>query len=235
MTEIVERFVYKKLSEVTQTGESAVKPYLNPDEAGVVAYSAELAVLDGSGNLDLGAGNLVLTSGDLTLTAGNLTVTNGTVTHTAGNHTITAGDLGISAGDINLTGDLVQTGNIDLTGNLDMNAGQLFNYTETVVTDSQAAAYAVDFAAGGVVALTLTGNVAITFSNIPATHSARVRLLLIQDGVGSHAPTWPATVKWGGGAAITLTGTAGSEDAVDLWTVGGVVYAEEVDKAYATV
>jgi len=41
-------------------------------------------------------------------------------------------------------------------------------------------------------------------------------LTLIQDGTGGRTVTWPATVKWPGGVAPTLTTTANARDKVAL-------------------
>lgn len=55
------------------------------------------------------------------------------------------------------------------------------------------------------------GNATFTFSNPPPAGSL-VTIVLVQDGTGSRTATWPASVKWGGGAAPTLTTTASKRD-----------------------
>ena len=48
-----------------------------------------------------------------------------------------------------------------------------------------------------------------TFSNpIASDDSTSFTLILTQDGTGSRAVTWPASVDWAGGTAPTLTTTA---------------------------
>ena len=60
---------------------------------------------------------------------------------------------------------------------------------------------------------TLTGNVTYTLSN-PVTGG--VYTILIFTGAGSFTVTWPATVKWSGGTAPTITVTAARMDLVVL-------------------
>jgi hypothetical protein len=43
---------------------------------------------------------------------------------------------------------------------------------------------------------------------------------LIQGGSGSYTITWPASVKWSGGTAPTLTTTVGKTDIVTLFHDG---------------
>lgn len=61
--------------------------------------------------------------------------------------------------------------------------------------------------------LTLTANCTITLS-APVAGTEYI-LYLLQDGVGSRTVTWP-TIKWQGGAAPTLTTTAGKTDLILL-------------------
>jgi hypothetical protein len=49
---------------------------------------------------------------------------------------------------------------------------------------------------------TISGNTTLTFSNIPSGYTGWV--LEITNG-GSATVTWPASVKWGGGVAASLT------------------------------
>jgi hypothetical protein len=65
----------------------------------------------------------------------------------------------------------------------------------------------IDWNKGNKQRTTLTGNCTFTFT-APTTGVANLMLKLIQDGTGSRTVTWPATVKWPGGSAPTLTTTA---------------------------
>jgi hypothetical protein len=66
-----------------------------------------------------------------------------------------------------------------------------------------------DGALGGVINVTLTGNVTFTFPTAAAGASFKLRLAT---GAGSFTATWPATVKWPGGTAPTVTTTASRSD-----------------------
>lgn len=55
------------------------------------------------------------------------------------------------------------------------------------------------------------GNATFTFSNPPKAGTL-ITIVLVQDGTGSRTVTWPATVKWSGGTAPTLTTTASKRD-----------------------
>jgi len=55
-----------------------------------------------------------------------------------------------------------------------------------------------------------------TFTFTAPTNPCTLMLTLIQDGTGSRTVTWPATVKWPGGTAPTLTTTANARDKVAL-------------------
>lgn len=71
--------------------------------------------------------------------------------------------------------------------------------------------------------ITLTGNLVITISNPPPAgdlHTVDIRFR--QDATHGRTVTWPASVKWAGGSAPTITATAlGSTDLVKLSTWDG--------------
>ena len=70
--------------------------------------------------------------------------------------------------------------------------------------------------------VTLTDNCTLTFSNPQA--GGRYLLELLQDATGSRLVTFPATVKWSGSTAPTLTTTAGRTDIITLF-YNGTSYA----------
>lgn len=78
------------------------------------------------------------------------------------------------------------------------------------VTDSWASTTTLDWAKATKHALTLGGATTLVFSNLRA--GAEYILELIQDGTGSRTVTWPTEAKFAGGAAPTLTTTAGKTD-----------------------
>lgn len=68
------------------------------------------------------------------------------------------------------------------------------------------------------------GNATLTFSNPPPAGSL-VTVVLVQDGTGSRTVTWPATVKWSGGTAPTLTTTASKRDVFQFMWDGSFYWA----------
>lgn len=68
----------------------------------------------------------------------------------------------------------------------------------------------------------MTANCTYTFT-APAG-PANLSLKLIQDATGSRTATWPATVKWAGGTAPTLTTTANAEDLITFYYDGTNYY-----------
>ena len=75
---------------------------------------------------------------------------------------------------------------------------------------------------GNVHSIKLTGATTLTFDNPVATGDASSFTLIVQqDGTGSRLITWPASVKWAGAAAPTLTTTADRFDVLAFSTVDG--------------
>lgn len=62
--------------------------------------------------------------------------------------------------------------------------------------------------------LILTGNCTYTFPT--ATAGKQFTLLQKQDGTGSRTVTWPASVRWAGGTAPTITATAAQTDIISF-------------------
>jgi hypothetical protein len=80
---------------------------------------------------------------------------------------------------------------------------------------------AVSYADGSVQSMTVAANVAISFTNWPSTgKAASIILILTQDSTGSRAPTFTG-VKWAGGSAPTISGTAGDVSILTFLTVDG--------------
>jgi len=68
----------------------------------------------------------------------------------------------------------------------------------------------------------LTGNCTFTFT--APSNPCSLLLKLTQDGTGSRTATWPATVKWPGGTAPTLTTTASAIDIISFYWDGTNYY-----------
>jgi hypothetical protein len=72
---------------------------------------------------------------------------------------------------------------------------------------------------------TLTGNCTFTFTAPDGV--ARLLFELDQDGTGSRTVTWPASVKWPGGVAPTLTTTASAVDIISCFYNGTNYYCSD--------
>ena len=72
----------------------------------------------------------------------------------------------------------------------------------------------IDLLNGMAQKVTLTGNATLTINN--PISGTTYTLVLIQDGTGTRTVTWPGTLVWQGGAAPTLTVTAGKADIITL-------------------
>jgi hypothetical protein len=109
------------------------------------------------------------------------------------------------------SGIVVGTTDTQTLTNKTIEAGTFTNgYTEETVTANTSTAYTIDLANGSVQILTLTGNCTFTFPT--ATAGKSFMLMLKQDATGSRTATWPASVKWPGGTAPTITSTASKGD-----------------------
>ena len=95
----------------------------------------------------------------------------------------------------------------------------LKRYTETLnAAGNITGAVTMDFADGNHYSGTLTGNVAFTFSNIPATGQLVTwQMWLRQDATGSRTATFPAAVS----NPPTLTTTASKLDILSFATIDG--------------
>jgi hypothetical protein len=79
----------------------------------------------------------------------------------------------------------------------------------------------IAYGSGNIADITLTASTTLTFSN----HVVGTYILKItQGGTGSYTITWPASVKWSGGTAPTLTTTVGKTDIVTLFHDGTNFY-----------
>lgn len=90
------------------------------------------------------------------------------------------------------------------------------------VAASGAAVTLPDLTTAQMHAITLTAACTLTFPPIVAGKS--IYISLKQDATGSRLVTWPATVKWAGGTAPTLSTIAGRTDAFSFWTVDGATW-----------
>ena len=116
------------------------------------------------------------------------------------------------------------TSSINFNGHSANNVKLLTRSSEPTVSGTS-----VDWTGGNFQTITLTANVTLTFTSPGGV--ANLQLRIVQDGTGGWGITWP-TIKWEGGSAPTLTGTASSEDIVYLF-YNGTSYYGSIRKAFA--
>lgn len=93
------------------------------------------------------------------------------------------------------------------------------HYKEQYASVSSASNVTLDLHDGNLFAVTMGHNITFAFNNPPTSGDGfGFTLKLTQDGTGSRTATWPASVKWAGGSAPTLTGTANSVDVFTFFT-----------------
>jgi hypothetical protein len=79
----------------------------------------------------------------------------------------------------------------------------------------------VNIANANTTTLTLNASTALTLSGATASTSCTVSLYVVQGTGGGRTITWPASVKWPGGTAPTLSTAVGARDLIVLETVDG--------------
>lgn len=119
-------------------------------------------------------------------------------------------------GDQGDTGPKGDTGDQGPKG--DTGAAGVDGHILTVVAlGSVSGAVAIDLSAGQVFTLTMTGNVTLSLTNLPAAGTiVEAELRLLQDATGGRTVTWPANGKWPGGAVFVPTPDANALDYVGV-------------------
>jgi hypothetical protein len=211
------------------------------------ATSATITATDGTTTTLSGGTHSGTNTGDQTNISGNAaTVTTnanltGHITST-GNAAIlgsfTSAQLATALSDETGTGAAVFAGSptftgtvsaaaISTTGTLDLNNNNIqevktASFNGEIDDGNSSTADTIDFGAGNNHKSTMTGACTYTFT-APAGPASLV-LKLVQDATGSRVATWPATVKWSGGTAPTLTTTANAIDIVTFYFDGTNYY-----------
>lgn len=109
--------------------------------------------------------------------------------------------------------------NTALQGNAALSTG---GGIETLsVLGNSTGAKTINLANGNVFSATLTGNVTFTFSGATASTACSFGLYLTQDATGGRTVIWPASVKWAGGTAATLSTGAAGIDILVFETING--------------
>ena len=123
-------------------------------------------------------------------------VTNNTLIYTTGKWTNTplVGTVALATGG---GVETLSTANSTATTTLDLSTANVFNITLVVATTTFA------------------------FSNAVNGKACAISLYLHQDATGNRAVNWPASVKWAGGTAPTLTTTASAIDILVFESLNG--------------
>jgi len=113
-------------------------------------------------------------------------------------------------------------GNIDFANKYAKNL-QTATFDQELANGNSGAAFTINWTSAQKQTITLNANCTFTFTS--PNGPCNMVLRLVQDAVGSRTVTWPATVKWVGAAAPTLTTSANAVDIVSLYWNGTNYYA----------
>jgi len=137
-------------------------------------------------------------------------------------HTGTAADAiaNFRQDNASATGTVVYVQNDGSGASLDINGGSIVMKQQTATGDGTTT---VDWDKGNIVDFTFgAANEVFTFT--APTRSGTFIIKLKQDATGSRTATWPASVKWVGGAAPTLSTAGASEDIITFYYDGTSYY-----------
>lgn len=140
--------------------------------------------------------------------------------------TITNGTLGTTDTDSyvvdNHTGlkNLVEDTTPQLGGELDCQAHSIGFTLQTATGDGTTT---IDWKLGNKFKFTF-GAFNETFTFTAPSNPCNLMLMLVQDTTGSRTATWPATVRWAGGSAPTLSTAANAIDIVSFFYDGTNYY-----------
>ena len=150
------------------------------------------------------------------LTVGGSTTVGGTVTAPVFIPTSTtvptAGIYAASTGGVAIATSTLERFEITSTGQINI-SGPTVRATVALTTNS------VDCSKGSYFTRTYSGSGTWTFTNVPTGGFYRFVLRLIRAASGTQ--TWPASVRWTGGSAPTLTNTNGGSDILEFLTDDG--------------
>jgi len=97
-------------------------------------------------------------------------------------------------------------------------------FDEVVSNGNSGASKTIDWTAGNKQSITTTGNCTLTFT-APAAPASIQLIITHEASATTYTYSWPATVKWPGGVAITNTNTSGAVDIVSFLYDGTNYYA----------
>ena len=180
--------------------------------------NVSLTASNGTGtNTDGGA--IYLTSGNSvgTGTGGQITLSTGTpgASGTGGPINLTTGGGGTNGGNITFTPGSGTTKN----GMIVMNGA----YQESRSAVTSTATTTLNCSLTNNFVITMTTNIStLAFSNVPVSGNVyNLTMFITQDGSGNKTLAWPASVKWAGGTAPTITAAANKTDIITLVTHNG--------------
>lgn len=133
-----------------------------------------------------------------------------------------APDIQATGGDTNIDLKLTPKGTGKVAPQASVNFGAKTAYFTETDNGNSGTADTIDWTLSNKQKSTLTGNVTFTFTAPPGP--CNLVLKLVQDATGSRTVTWPATVKWSGGSAPTLTTTASRIDIITFYYDGTNYY-----------
>lgn len=99
-----------------------------------------------------------------------------------------------------------------------------YHYTTYTNNGNSGAAKTIDWSASPVQRITLDASCTLTFT--APNGISDVLLHITQNGTGGYSVTWPASVKWSGGTAPTITTTAGAVSVVRLFYDGATYWGD---------
>jgi hypothetical protein len=131
---------------------------------------------------------------------------------------VTSGVHGISAFGATLVDDADADAALATLGAIDRENGGLETVASPTISGN---ALTLNLATGNVFTVSHNANITtLTLSGATSGRMCSLSLRLTQDGTGGRTITWPASVRWAGGAP-TLTTAANAINWVELWTTDG--------------
>lgn len=138
-------------------------------------------------------------------------------------------------------GTLLPTSAFQVVGNVSIGTTGVMTTPNTVTVNGQIGLYTeysngtlssgtgtITWANGNNQYITLAATgLTIAFTHVTGQSSGKLQLRVLQDGTGSRTvTTWPATIKWAGGSAPTLTTAANKADIVNCFWNGTSDYCQ---------
>lgn len=137
----------------------------------------------------------------------------------------------IKKGVIQLAGDIGGTASAPTIPNM---ARANLGGQELVSTANASGSTTINLSNANVFSITLTANSTFTFSGATAGRACSFTLYLKQNGTGGYTATWPASVRWSGGAP-SLSTAANTVDILVFETIDGgtIWYGSLVGKSFS--